>query len=159
MASKADIFKSALEICTKYKASKELVSDLTELLEPRNGGAVVDWDEVLKKDGNGDVIEMLCSVSDVWLPATAEFFYTDTQGKGAPGTDKLKRLSKQGELIRRNFGKAINATEKAVMSDVLGGKMKPEAGKKIIDDARAGKPDYTKVSKVLPTKEDTKVQE
>lgn len=149
MASKADIFKSAMEVCTKYKASKELVADLTELLKPRSGGAITNWDEVTKKDADGNVTEILCSVSNKWLPATADFFYTDTQGKGCPGTDKLKRLSKQGETIRRQHAKTIVATERAVMADILSGDMDVQKGKAMIDKARATKPDYSKVTTAL----------
>lgn len=146
MASKKEIFKEAMSICERNKAPEALTKALAELLEPKKGGgAPVNWDEFTKKDADGNVTYILDSISGKWLPATSEFFYTDTQGKGCPGTDRLKRLSKEGELIRRQHARAIAATEKAVMTDVLSKAITPEQGKAMIDKAHATKPDFSKM--------------
>ena len=155
MASKKEIFASAMEICAKHKVSKEFTAELTTLLEPKSGGSSVDLSTVTKVDDKGQVTEIQCSLSGVWLPATSEFFYEDKSGKGIKGLDgsMLKRVSKQGEAIRKQHTKALAATEKAIMTDVLDGNLKPEEGKAKLEKAKAIKPDYSKVTRNLP-KED-----
>lgn len=155
MASKKEIFASALEICKTHNAAPKFVEALTALLEPKSGGSQVDLSTVTKMVGD-KVTEIQCSLSGVWLPATSAFFYDDKSGKGIKGTDgaMLKRVSKQGEAIRKQHTKTLSATEKGIMTDVLNGDIKPEAGKAKLETAKAIKADYSKVSRVLP-KEDT----
>jgi len=157
MASKKEIFASAMAICEAHKVSKEFTAELKTLLEPKSGGSSVDLSTVTKVDGNGQVTHIQCSLSGVWLPATSAFFYDDKSGKGIKGTDgsMLKRVSKQGEAIRKQHTKALAATEKAIMTDVLNGDMKPEEGKAKLEKAKAVKPDYSKVTAKLP-EEDAK---
>lgn len=155
MASKKEIFASAMDICKQHKVPAAFVADLTTLLEPKSGGASVDLSTVTKTNDKGDVTEIQCSVSGVWLPATGDFFYNDAAGKGIKGTDgaMLKRVSKQGEAIRKQHTKSIAATEKAIMTDVLNGDLKPEEGKAKLEKAKAVKPNYSKVTRELPKQE------
>lgn len=154
MASKKEIFASAIEICNTHKVPAAFVAALTELLEPKSGGASVDLSTVTKMVGD-KVTEIMCSLSGVWLPATSEFFYDDKSGKGIIGTDgaTLKRVSKQGETIRKQYTKSLAASEKGIMTDVLNGDIKPEEGKAKLEKIKAVKPDYSKVTKVLPVEE------
>jgi len=155
MASKKEIFASAMEICKEHKVSEKFTAALTALLEPKSGGSSVDLSTVTKVDGNGQVTEIQCSLSNVWLPATSAFFYEDKSGKGIKGTDgsMLKRVSKQGEAIRKQHTKVLAATEKAIMTDVLNGDLKPEEGKAKLEKAKAVKADYSKVTRNLPKPE------
>lgn len=139
--SKKDIFAAAMALCTEHKASSKLVEGLTNLLEPKAGGAKVDVASVFK-DGN-----LQCAVSGVWLPATLEFFYEDKSGKSP--FNGLRRLSRQAESIRKTHAKTVAASEKAIMSDVLDGNITPEAGKAKVEKIKAIQPDYSKVSATL----------
>lgn len=151
MASKTEVFNTVenevVALCDTHGVSKKfkesLMVILTENLAPKTGGASVNIDEVTKKDSNGNIVEMMCSVSGVFLPATAEFFYEDKAGKGING---LKRLSRQAEGIRKQHIKVLTATEKAIMADVLEGAITAEDAKAKVEAARALKPDYSSVS-------------
>lgn len=143
MATKKEVFESAIALCEANKASDALVAGLTDLLAPKSGGASINLDEVTRKDEEGNVTEILCSVSNVWLPATVEYFYAEkAEGKGING---LKRVSKQGESIRKAATKVLNATEKAIMTDILSGEMTPKEGQKALTAAKAVQPDFSKV--------------
>ena len=157
MATKLEIFETvtalATALCDEHKVPTKfregLMNVLSENLAPKSSGATVNVDEVTKKDESGKVTEILCSVSGKWLPATKEFFYEDKAGKGIADTG-LKRLSRQAESIRKQYIKTLTATEKAIMADVLDGKMTPEQGKAKLEKAKATKPDYSGVTAELP---------
>jgi hypothetical protein len=148
MATKKEICASALEVCAKHKASPELTKAIEDLLAPKAGGATVNIDEVTKKDSAGKITDILCSVSGKFLPATKDFFYEDKDGKGING---LKRLSRQAESIRKSYTKVTSASEKAIMTDVIEGTLKPEEAKAKLAKIQANKPDYSTVVRVLPT--------
>ena len=145
MATKKEVLNQALEILAKYKAPKQLVDEITVLLAPKKGGASINLDEVTKKDANGKIVEILCSVSNKWLPATPEFFYTEKDS--SKGINGLKRISKQGESIRKAFNKQRAASEKAIMTDVIEGHMSPEEGKAKLAKLKQAKPDYSSVTR------------
>lgn len=139
--SKKDIFAAVMALCTEHKASGKLVDGLTNLLEPKAGGAKVDVESVFK-DG-----KLQCAVSGVWLPATLEFFYEDKSGKSP--FNGLRRLSRQAESIRKTHAKTITASERAIMSDVLDGNITPEAGKAKAEKIKSIQPDYSSVTDVI----------
>jgi len=151
MASKTEVFNTVenevVALCDTHSVSKKFKEALMVIiaanLAPKTGGASVNLDEVARKDDNGNVVEMMCSVSGVFLPATADFFYEDKAGKGING---LKRLSRQAEGIRKQHIKVLTATERAIMADVLDGVITAEDGKAKVEAARALKPDYSSVS-------------
>jgi len=136
--NKKDTFAAVIALCTEHKASKVLVAGLTDLLEPKSGGAKVNVEDVMK-DGN-----LLCSVSEKWLPATVEFFYEDKSGKSP--FNGLRRLSRQAESIRKTHAKQVSTSEKAIMSDVLDGEMTPEDGKAKVAALKEVHPDYSGVT-------------
>lgn len=154
MATKREIFDTVTAavatLCATHKTpakfNEGLNSILASNLEPKAGGASVNIEEVTKSK-DGKIVEIQCSVSGVFLPATPEFFYEDKSGKGING---LKRLSRQAESIRKAYIKTRGASEKAIMVDVLDGKITPEAGKARLEKAKAIKPDYSKVTAELP---------
>lgn len=151
MATKKEIFESTTSevqtLCeqsgTPKKFNVALMEILANHLEPKAGGASVNIEDVTKTDADGNITEIQCSVSGVFLPATVEYFYEDKAGKGING---LKRLSRQAESVRKQYIKTLAATEKAIMADVLDGAMTPEEGKAKLVDAKAIKPDYSTVA-------------
>ena len=140
MASKKELFASAIALCEAHGASEELTAGLTDLLAPKAGGATVNVEEVYNEDEG----TLLCSVSGVWLPATEEFFYEDKSG--ASKFNGLKRLSRQAESIRKTFIKTQRASEAAIMNDVLDGEITPEDGKEMVATLKANKPDFSSVA-------------
>ncbi len=156
MASKKEIYETTTEaveaLCTQFKTPKafneKLQAILTENLAPKTAGMTVNLDDVTRKDANGKITEIQCSVSGVWLPATKEYFYEEkAEGKGIEGTDgsHLKRLSRQAESVRKQFTKAQQASEKAIMADVLSGDLTPDEAKEALSATKAKKPDYLSV--------------
>jgi hypothetical protein len=150
MASKTEVLALVLAACEQFNAKAPLVEALTEILKPKTAGASVNLDEVTQKDENGNVTHIMCSVSGKFLPATADFFYEDKEGKGING---LKRLSRQAEGIRKTHLRNVQVSEKAIVSDILDGVITNEDGKAKIEALRASKPDFSSVSDVLPVAE------
>ena len=145
-------------MATKKELNAGLVLAVTALCTEH--GTAADFNEALltiindatapKASGaSGNVVEIMCSVSGAWLPATEEYFYAEkAEGKGIVGQDGstgLKRLSRQAESVRKSAIKVLNATEKGIMADVLGGEMSPEDGQAALIAAKAVKPDYSTV--------------
>jgi len=153
MATKKEILEAttsaAMALCDTHNVSDDFRNGLTAILNdnlaPKSSGAKVNVDEVTHKDAEGNITEIQCSVSGVWLPATVEYFYEDKKGEGLAGTG-LKRLSRQAEAIRKQHIKVISATERAIMADVLDGALTPEDGKARLEEAKAQKPDYSSVA-------------
>jgi len=157
MATKKEIFSTVSGAVAKLCETNKINSKFQEALQaiiadnlaPKAGGATVNIEDVTKSK-DGKITEIQCSVSGVFLPATADFFYEDKAGKGING---LKRLSRQAESIRKSHIKVLAATEKAIMADVLDGAMTPEAGKAKLEKAKAVKPDYSGVTATLSKEE------
>jgi len=140
----ATVTNEVAALCTAEGVDESTVEKLMAILDtnlaPKTGGATIKIEDVYNEEDD----TLLCSVSGVWLPATEEYFYAEkAEGKGIKG---LKRVSKQAESIRKAAVKVLNATEKAIMADVLGGEMSPEDGKEALEAAKAVKPDYSSVS-------------
>ena len=151
MATKAEIFETTTKaveaLCAQHRTpaafNEAVKAVLTANLAQKTAGMSVNLDEVTKKGQDGKVTEILCSVSNKWLPATKEYFYEEkAEGKGING---LKRLSRQAESIRKQHTKTVTVSEKAIMADVLSGDMTPEAAKGKIEALKASKPDYSSV--------------
>jgi hypothetical protein len=150
MASKQEIHDLVVAKCEEFGAKPKLIEALSEILKPKTAGASVNLDEVTRKDENGNVTHIMCSVSGVFLPATADFFYEDKEGKGING---LKRLSRQAEGIRKSHIRTVTVSEKAIVQDILDGVISNEEGKAKIEALRASKPDFSSVTDELPAAE------
>lgn len=151
MASKTETFNQVMEACETHNASDNLKEALRVILEPKAAGATVNLDEVTRKNEKGEVVEIMCSVSGKFLPATAEFFYEEkAEGKGING---LKRLSRQAEAIRKTHIRNVTLSEKAIVQDILDGAISNEEGKAKIEALRNSKPDFSSVS-AEPRKEE-----
>ncbi len=149
MASKKEQFENVQEVLAKYEdIPAELVAELEEILKPKAGGKSFDIDEVTKKDEEGVITDILCSLSGLWLPADLDTFYEDKSGKGIPTEDEevtLKRVSKQGYQISTKFKKSVAASKQAVFNDVLDGELTPEDGKAKVEALDASEPDYSEM--------------
>lgn len=144
---KSEVFERVLAICEAYNLPAKVVAQLKELLEPKNAGRSFNWDDIVRKDENGNVVEMQCSLSGVWLPADSLHFYASRDGKGVVGTDGvlLQKVSKQGENARKAYQKAYNASKNALMDDVLNGVISNEEAKAKLEELNASGPDYSVV--------------
>ena len=147
MATKKEILEQVDAVLVEHKASKPLTDALHAILAPKTGGATVNLDEVTKKDAAGKVTHIMCSLSGKFLPATEAFFYAEKDGKGIEG---LKRVSKQGESIKKAFDKINKTSERAIMQDVLDKKLTPDQGTAKLAELAKAKPDYSKVTDKLP---------
>jgi len=134
MASKKELFALVLagaeEIGNSFKFSKDAKSALTAMvtkyLEPKKGGGKLDLSEVTRVDEEGNLSEIQCSKSGVWLPANAINFYEDKSGTGTLiGTDgsALKRESIEGLRVFREHKRAVKASKEAILADLASGEV------------------------------------
>ncbi len=150
MASKKEILTEVVTILEENGVDVDVTELVAKVLRPKTGGARVDLSEVTRTDDEGNVTEIMCSVSGVWLPATEEYFYAEKQGTGIAG---LKRVSKQGESVKKAFTKTLRASEKGIMADFTSGDLDPEEAKRMLADLTATAPDYSSVGIIEDTEE------
>ena len=151
MATKQEIMETVVGILTKAGVEEEVVASVTEVLRPKAGGKPVDLSEVTRTDDEGNITEIQCSLSGVWLPATEEYFYVDKTGKGPNG---LKRVSKQGESVKKAFLKSQRASEKGIMADFTSGDLEPEDAKAMLADLETKVPDYSSVGLIKESEDE-----
>jgi len=139
-------------ILTEGKVAKNVAEKVLKVidtyLEPKKGGMTVNLEDVVIRDKEGNITHIQDSISGVFLPATTEYFYEAKTGGIEVNGVALRRHSRAAEKIRKEFEKTIKASEKAIMQDVLDGKLKPEEGKAKIEALRAKKPDYSAIAKL-----------
>ena len=141
MATKKELHANVLELCKVNKAPEALTKALDELLRPGKGGASINVDEVYVPKAKDGKSYILCSVSGVWLEATKENFYEDASENNKFGG--LKRLSRLAESARKKAIQIKNATEKAVMADLLAKKITSDEGNKILSGVKG--PDFSAI--------------
>ena len=106
-----------LAILVGAKVASEVLTKVENQLELHFKGSTatrVDLDSVTRKNEDGEVVEILCSLSGAWLPANTDNFFSD---KGS--SLGLRRVSRQAETIKRDFEKVNEASKKAIMADLL----------------------------------------
>ena len=128
--TKKELNAKVLELCTQYKATKELTSALDELTKPGKGGMSVNVEDVFVPKVQDGKVYLQCSVSGLWMEATVENFYEDASENNKFGG--LKRLFRVAEGVRKKVINAKKATEKGVMQDLLAKKIIAEQGNEII---------------------------
>jgi len=151
LATKTELWASALEVLTTNNIAEDIVESLRSILEPKKGGAHVDVDSAVERDEDGTIVAMLCSLSGVSLPATADYFYEDKKGEGFGGTG-LKRLSIQAEKARKEHGKQIKASKDAIKDDLYAGEIDVATAKQMEADLPGV--DYSTVGILAETEED-----
>ena len=140
--NKTDKWELAVELLNENKVSEDVIEALKELFAPKKGGAHVDIEEVVTRDADGEIVEMICSLSGVSLPATADYFYEDKKGTGV-GETGLKRLSIQGEKARKEHAKQIKASKDAIKEDLYAGNIDVATAKDM--EANLADVDYSSV--------------
>ena len=148
--NKTDKWNAALEIFTTNGIDADVQAKLAELFEPKAGGAKIDIEEVVTRDEDNNIVEMLCSLSGVSLPATADYFYADKSGDGVGGTG-LKRLSIQAEKARKDHAKMVKASKEAIKEDLYAGNIDVAEAKD--QEANLADVDYSSVGIVTETEE------
>lgn len=148
MATKKEIFESALKIMEEHGAPADLVEDMSKLLAPGKGGQRVNIDEITRKDDEGNITHIKCRYSGAWLPATTEYFPKDTNSK-IVGTDEeaLYTVSKAALKIRQEAQKAYKASKEAITNDLLDGNIDREEAKEALANLSA-EPDYSSIEDV-----------
>jgi hypothetical protein len=125
MATKKEIFNQAMALCKEHKAPEGLVTAITAILEPKKGGQVVDIESMVKRNGEGKIVQIKCKLSGKFLPADPANFFTDKNSK----LDGLYPVSKMADKLRKAAVAAFKASKEAITMDVLDGKIAPAAGK------------------------------
>ena len=127
-------------------------------LAPKNGGKTVDLSTVVRKDEDGQIVELQCPLSNVWLPADINHFYEDKStnpaivGFGGVG---LKRLSRQAEAVAKKFKTTQKASIAAITEDIIALDMtaenapKAKALKSTLEKEKAKKPDFSSVKPLV----------
>ena len=134
MATKKEVFESAMAICTELELGDEAVKQFTDLLEPKKGGAAFNIDDVVTRDEDGVITHILDSVFNVMVPVY------DAEGEAnfyaKPDTELgWSRFSKAAEKSRKDREKTFKATEKAVFADVMSGAVSPDEAKELMATA------------------------
>jgi len=138
MATKKEIFESALVICEELALGAEAVTKFTELLEPKRGGAQFNIEDVTTVDADGTITHILDSVFNVMVPVFDDEGNENFYAK--PDTELgWSRFSKAAEKSRKDREKVFKATEKASFSDVMSGAITPDEAKEIMAEAEAAR--------------------
>lgn len=154
--TKAELYKTLVTevgtVLAEAKVNEEVVTRVNGILstyvEPKKGGAAFDLDKVTRKDKEGNITHILDVSGVAFLPATLDNFYEAKNGGIQVGEKSLKRQSRLGEKLRKEQEKTTKASEKAIMQDVLDGKMRPEVAKKKIEELKAKTIDYSPLLKI-----------
>jgi len=138
MATKKEIFESAMTICNELNLGEDAVAKFTELLEPKKGGAAFNIDDVVTRDEDGNITHILDSIFNVMVPVY------DADGEpnfyAKPDTELgWSRFSKAAEKSRKDREKTFKATEKAVFADLLAGLIDAERAKSLMEEAEAAR--------------------
>lgn len=154
--NKAEIFaafKAEVEVVYgQAKIAKEAQASLNAIfskyLEPKQSGfgKKVDLSEVTKRDANGKITEILCSISGKWLPATSEFFYNETKGTGI-GDTGFRRGSKPGEATLKAFKRDQFKRQQELIAQAGASKITTEQLQKSLAALNSEKVDFSGVNK------------
>lgn len=148
--TKKEVFAKAMELCEAHGAPEAVTNGLKDLLEPKKGGAVVDIESIVRRDAEGQIVEVECQASKVWLPANLLNF---TPAKGSKVVnaegEELYKISRAAQKIKADAAKVFKASKEAIMNDVLDGNLAPEEGKAQVE-ALSAEPDYSGVVAVYP---------
>lgn len=149
--TKQEMFDKAKEILAKHGVNEDtaLYADIVALLEPKKGGAAIDVDSIVRRDADGNIVELQCRLSGKWLPANLVNFTVDKGSKivNAAG-EELYTVSRQAQKIRAEFAKALKASQDAIRDDVLNEVITPAEGKAKIAELPT-EPDYSVVEAVV----------
>ena len=144
--TKKKLHEEVLALCAKHKASGKLTEELSALTIPKVGGSS-DVTDYTVFDEESQPTHIFCNYHKKWEPVTAvdedenEVVLFDADEKGKNG---YKRYCIMADSQYKEASKVFNASKKAIMDDVLDGKMEGPAAKVQIDElttARATHPE------------------
>ena len=128
--SKKETLALVLAVLSAHKVEDKVVAEITALLEPKKGGAVLDINEIAKFE-DGELTHIMDSVTGVFMPLYDEDGNENFYAK--PDTQLgWSRLSRASEKARKEAEKAKKASTKAIMDDVLDGNITPEEAKELL---------------------------
>jgi len=138
MATKKEVFESALELCEDLKLGGDAIARFTVLLEPKRGGAQFNIEDVTTIDADGTITHILDSVFNVMVPVFDEEGNENFYSK--PDTELgWSRFSKAAEKSRKDREKTFKATEKGVFADLMAGAIEPDDAKELMVAAEAAR--------------------
>lgn len=129
--------------------AKAAISDIvSKYMKPKASGfgQKADLDAITKRDANGKIVEILCSISNKWLPATSEFFYSETKGEGIGGTG-FRRGSKPGEATLKAFKRDQFKKQQELIASSAQGKLSTDQLAAELKKLEAQKVDFSGVTK------------
>ncbi|MCI4435921.1 MAG: hypothetical protein JHC33_03815 [Ignisphaera sp.] len=128
--SKKETLALVLAVLSAHKVEDKVVAEITALLEPKKGGAVLDINEIAKFE-DGELTHIMDSVTGEFMPLHDEDGNENFYAK--PDTQLgWSRLSRASEKARKEAEKAKKASTKAIMDDVLDGNITPEEAKELL---------------------------
>lgn len=147
----AEVSNSVTKLLSANEVSEAIIAEVQKAIDASLkpgvfGARSVNIEDVVKRDSDGEITEILCNVSGVWLPASVEYFYEDLSGKSKIVVDgvALKRLSRQAEGVRKKFIAQQAKASQAITTKVLNGEISAEEGKRQLAELPE-KPDFSEV--------------
>lgn len=147
----AEVSGSVTKLLSANDVSEAIIAEVQKAIDASLkpgvfGARSVNIEDVVKRDSDGEITEILCNVSGVWLPASVEYFYEDLSGKSKIVVDgvALKRLSRQAEGVRKKFIAQQAKASQAITTKVLNGEISAEEGKRQLAELPE-KPDFSEV--------------
>lgn len=150
--SKKEMYAEVSELVARVLSANSVDAGVQEqvqqaidhVLKPGVFGSKTDIESVVKRDGEGNIVELKCSLSGVFLPATPEYFYEDKSGKSQ--FNGLKRLSKKAEKARKQHAAAVAKAMNKINQSLYAGAIDVETAKAEIAAVQATKPDFSTVT-------------
>lgn len=145
----SEIITLTTYILGKHNADEALKNELLNALSTAFNSAVFDTtynrnrfapEDFIRRDASGNIIEMQCNLSKVWLPATLEYFYEDKTGRGPNG---LRRLSRLAEKARKQHIAKLAKQKNLIIQNMFAGRLTQEEAEIQIAKLNALKPDFS----------------
>ena len=152
--TKKDIYLKAIAILAAHsvEADSALYKEVSDLLEPKAAGMKLNLEDFAVVNEDGKAVRITCRLSDVELPASKEFFYSDKNSKvECENGDLVYPHSLQAIKIKRDFDKAQKASADAITKDVMDEVISPARGKELLAELDANTPDYSSVTEFVET--------
>ena len=137
-------------------ADTPLYKEINDLLEPKAAGMKLNLEDFAVLNEDGKAVRITCRLSDVELPASKEFFYSDKNSKvECENGDLVSPHSLQAIKIKRDFDKAQKASADAITKDVMDEVISPARGKELLAELDVNTPDYSSVTEFVETETET----
>ena len=142
--TKTEVHKQALAILKTHKAPEGLVKAMDTLLVPKKAGQAVDIETIVKRDGDGTIVQLKCRLSGKFLPADTNNF---PPYKGNEKLNNLWPVSRIADKLKKDAAKMFAASKAAITQDVLDEVIKPSVAKTKLNELQkaAETVDYSSV--------------